>query len=93
MHRGQPGLLLPATLAEEAPASRMGFAILMDMLKDWGHNERKHRAREVSRCDSVCRAQGHQQQAFRVGCIPVAELWGVMGTGGARAGIVPLGSA
>lgn len=90
MHRGQPGLLLPATLAGEAPAFRMGFAVLMDMLRDWGHNESKHRAREVGRCVSVCRAQRHQQQAFRVGHIPVSELWGMRGTGEARVGIVPL---
>lgn len=76
MHRGQPGLLLSATLAGKAPDSKMGFALLMDMLRDWGHNKRKHRAREVSRGDDVCKAQRQQQEALRVGCIPVAELWG-----------------
>lgn len=89
VHRGQPGL--SATLAGKAPASRMGLAILMDMLRDWGHNERKHRAREVGRCDSVCRAQRHQRQAFGVRCIPVAKLWGLRGTGEASTGIDPLG--
>lgn len=91
MHRGQPGLLLPATLAVKAPNSRMGFALLMDMLRDWGHNEQKHRAREVSRGDNVCRAQ-RQQEALRVGYIPVAELWGALrGIGEASIGTVPLG--
>lgn len=66
----------------------MGFAILMDMLRDWGHNERKHRAREVGRCDSVCGAQRHQRQGFRVGRILVAELWGMRGTGEASAGLL-----
>lgn len=59
----------------------------MDMLRDWGHNERRPRAREVGSSDGEPRAQRHQQRAFRVGRIPVAELRGPRGTGVASTGL------